>query len=157
MWTISNFPAYGLIFGLCCKGYKGCPCCGPDTGALSAKIGDLCPDRITKCSKIVFGGIRKYLARHHPYRRNTKFNGKREFRTMPQHVSGLDVIKCAAWRQSYLDLGRTKGAKSDLVHNTGVKRLSALFGLLYWQVMCSILRCVQIFLTWNDTTTYAKT
>ena len=31
MWTISDFPAYGLISGLCCKGYKGCPCCGPST------------------------------------------------------------------------------------------------------------------------------
>ena len=48
MWTISDFPAYGLISGLCCKGYKGCPCCGPDTDARSAKTGDLRPDRSTQ-------------------------------------------------------------------------------------------------------------
>ena len=67
MWTIFDFPAYGLISGLCCKGYKGCPCCGPDTDGRSAKTGDLRPDCSTKGSKIVFGGIRRYLARHHPY------------------------------------------------------------------------------------------
>ena len=44
MWTIFDFPAYGLISGLCCKGYKGCPCCGPDTDGRSAKPGDLRPD-----------------------------------------------------------------------------------------------------------------
>ena len=134
MWTISDFPAYGLISGLCCKGYKGCPCCGPDTDGRSAKTGDLRTDRSTKGSKIVYGGIRRYLARHHPYRRNMRFNGERETRTRPQTVSGSDVIKYAAWRQSYLDLGGTKGAKSDPVHSTGVKRLSALFELPYWQV-----------------------
>ena len=136
MWTISDFPAYGLISGLCCKGYKGCPCCGPDTDGRSAKTGDLRPDRSTKGSKIVFGGIRRYLGRHHPYRRNIRFNGEPELRTRPQLVSGLDVIKYAAWRQSYLDMGGTKGAKSDPVHSTGVKRLSALFELPYWQVIC---------------------
>jgi hypothetical protein len=139
MWTISDFPAYGLISGLCCKGYKGCPCCGPDTDGRSAKTCDMRPDRSTKGSKIVFGGMRRYLARHHPYRRNTRFNGQRECRTRPQPVSGMDVIKYVAWRQSYLDLGGTKGAKNDPVHITGVKRLSALFELPYWQVKCSIL------------------
>jgi hypothetical protein len=134
MWTISDFPAYGLISGLCCKGYKGCPCCGPDTDGRSAKTGDLRPDRSTKGSKIVYGGIRRYLARHHPYRRNMRFNGERKTRTRPQVVSGPDVIKYAAWRQSYLDLGGTKRAKSDPVHCTGVKRLSAFFELPYWQV-----------------------
>ena len=57
MWAISDFPTYGLISCLCCKGYKGCPCCGPDMDARSAKTGDLRLDRSTKGSKIVFGGI----------------------------------------------------------------------------------------------------
>ncbi len=29
MWTIHDFPAYGLIAGCVTKGYKGCPICGP--------------------------------------------------------------------------------------------------------------------------------
>ena len=97
MWTMFDFPAYGLISGLYCKGYKGCPCCGPDTDARMAKTGDLRLDRSTKGSKIVFGGIRRYLTRHHPYRCNTRFNGQRESRISPHAVTGLDVIKYAAW------------------------------------------------------------
>ena len=134
MWTISDFPAYGLISGLCCKGYKGCPSCGPETDARSAKTGDLRPDRTTRGSKIVFGDTRRYLPRHHPYRRNTRFKGNRETRTAPTIMSGLDVIRYAAWRQSYLDLGGREGGPSDPVHSTGVKRLSVFFELPYWQV-----------------------
>src|SRR5579875_3527624 len=92
MWTISDFPAYGLISGLCCKGYKGCPECGPETDARMTKTRDMCPDRTTRGSKIVYGGARRYLARHHPYRQNTRFNGKREHRTAPLTISGTDVI-----------------------------------------------------------------
>lgn len=134
MWTISDFPAYGLISGLCCKGYKGCPCCGPSTEARMAKTGELLPDRTTRGSKIVYGGIRRYLARHHPYRRNKRFNGEHEYRAKPPVVTGVDVIRYAAWRQSYLDLGGKEDGKYDPVHTTGVKRLSALFELPYWQV-----------------------
>ncbi len=139
MWTISDFPAYGLISGLCCKGYKGCPSCGPDTESRLAKTGDLLPDRRTKGSKIVFGGIRRYLPRHHPYRRNRRFNGVPEHRMRPSIMTGADIIRYAAWRQSYLDLGGKEDAKHDPVHHTGVKRLSALFELPYWQVQKSLL------------------
>ena len=90
MWTISDFPMYRLISGLCYKGYKGCPCCGPDIDAQSAKTGDVRPDRTTRGSKIVFGGIRRYLDRHHLHRRNTRFNGKRESRTRLATVSGVE-------------------------------------------------------------------
>jgi hypothetical protein len=31
MWTIHDFPAYGLVAGCDTKGYKGCPICGLDT------------------------------------------------------------------------------------------------------------------------------
>jgi hypothetical protein len=113
------------------------PCCGPETDARSAKTGDLRPDRTTRGSKIVFGGIRRYLARHHPYRRNTRFNSKRETRMAPPTVAGLDVIRYVAWRQSYLDLGGREGVPADPVHSTGVKRLSAFFELPYWQVNSS--------------------
>lgn len=142
MWTISDFPAYGLISGLCVHGYKGCPCCGPETDARSAKTGDLRADLTTRGYKIVFGGIRRYLARQHPYRRNTRFNGNRENRTAPPTMSGQDVIRYAALRQSYLDLGGREDGKHDPVHRTGVKRLSAFFELPYWQVNISSLCCL---------------
>jgi len=135
MWTISDFPAYGLISGLCCKGYKGCPCCGPETEARMAKTGDLLANRRSRGSKIVYGGIRRYLPRHHPYRRNKRFNGQVEHRNAPLIMSGQDVIRFAAWRQSYLDLGGKENAKDDPVHCTGVKRLSKFYEFLpYWLV-----------------------
>ena len=82
----------------------------------------------------MFGDIRRYLGRHHLYRRNTRFNRKRKSRTRPATVLGVDVIRYAAWRQSYLDLGGTEGGKGDHVHSTSVKRLSTFFELPYWQV-----------------------
>lgn len=44
-WTISDIPAYGLISGLCTKGFKACLLCGPETKAQSAKVGALKNDR----------------------------------------------------------------------------------------------------------------
>jgi len=58
----------------------------------------------------------------------------REYRTTPRTMSGADVIRYAAWQQSYLDLGGREGAPSDPVHIIGVKRLSAFFELPYWQI-----------------------
>ena len=52
----------------------------------------------------------------------------------PAILSGVDVVRYAAWRQSYLDMGGKEDGKHDPVHITGVKRLSALFELPYWQV-----------------------
>lgn len=46
-------------------------------------------------------------------------------------MTSQDIIQYAAWRQSYLDLGRKEDAKENPVHITGVKRLSALFKLPY--------------------------
>jgi hypothetical protein len=40
MWTISNYPAYGLISGLCTHGHKGCTVYGPATEARTAKFGN---------------------------------------------------------------------------------------------------------------------
>ena len=31
MWTVNDFPAYGLLSGQQVHGYKGCPLCGPQT------------------------------------------------------------------------------------------------------------------------------
>ena len=134
MWTISDFPTYALISGLSCKGYKGCLDCGPFIDSRMARTGDVRADRTTRGSKIVYGGIRRYLPRYHPYRRNCQFNGKTEHRFQPKPMTGEDIIRYATWRQSYLDLGGKEDAKEEPVHFTGVKRLSSLFELPYWKV-----------------------
>jgi hypothetical protein len=39
MWVFSDYPAYGLISGLCIYGHRGCSVCGPATEARTAKLG----------------------------------------------------------------------------------------------------------------------
>ena len=56
-------------------------------------------------------------------------------------MTGEDIIRYAAWRQAYLDLGGKEDAKDDPVHATGVKQLSSLFELPYWQVWNTNLGC----------------
>jgi hypothetical protein len=38
MWTLHDFPAYGLISGLTTKRFKTCPVCGPHTISRRSKI-----------------------------------------------------------------------------------------------------------------------
>ena len=38
MWTLHDFPAYGLISGLTTKGFKGCPVCKPHTISRRSRI-----------------------------------------------------------------------------------------------------------------------
>jgi hypothetical protein len=59
MWSIHDFPAYGLLAGQVTKGYKGCPPCGPHVSTRRSKA----------LGKNVYFGHRRYLAIHHPYRR----------------------------------------------------------------------------------------
>ena len=134
MWTISDFSAYRLISRLCCKGYKGCLCCGPDPDSRMAKTGDMLPNRRVRGSKIIYGSIRRYLPRHHPYRQNRRFNGKVEHPEKPRLQTAQDVIRHAAWRQSYLDLSSRENGPHNPVHKTGVKHLGPLYVLPYWEV-----------------------
>ena len=59
MWSIHDFPAYGLLAGQVTKGYKGCPPCGPHVSTRRSKY----------LEKNVYLGHHRYLAMHHPYRR----------------------------------------------------------------------------------------
>lgn len=100
-----------------------------------AKTGDMLLGGRVRGSKIVYGGMRRYLPRSHPYRRNRSFNGAVETQGAPPIMTGLDVIRHAAWRQSYLNLGGRENGKEDPVHYSGVKHLSEFYEHLpYLQV-----------------------
>ena len=67
MWSIHDFPAYGLLAGQVTKGYRGCPPCGPHVSTRRSK----------SLGKNVYLGHRRYLAMHHPYRRlKNSFDGE---------------------------------------------------------------------------------
>lgn len=60
LWTVNNFPAYGLFSGQCTKGYKGCSVCVMETQA--AYSNELC--------KMVYMGIRRWLCSDYRFRRS---------------------------------------------------------------------------------------
>jgi hypothetical protein len=95
MWTISDYPGYGLISGVCTHGYRGCVVCGPQTDSRLAKSGNkLDVDQNVCGRKIVFGGSRRWTRQNHPYRRNVEFNGKDDFRGIPIRMTVKDTIRC---------------------------------------------------------------
>jgi hypothetical protein len=136
MWTISDYPAYGLILGLCTHGYKACVVCGPQTESRCAKSGNkLNGEQRAQGNKIIHLGTRRWTHRGHPYRRNLNFNGKTEDRSAPRRMCGTEIARCAEERTAYLrDGGRPDERGTDPVHVHGVKRLSVLNELSYWKV-----------------------
>ncbi|CAL9025226.1 unnamed protein product [Prunus brigantina] len=83
MWTINDFPAYENLSGCVVKGYKACPICGDDTPSHRLKNGH----------KICYIGHRKWLPINHPYRRQrAAFNGKPEYGTPPEPLTGEEVL-----------------------------------------------------------------
>ncbi len=60
MWTIHDYPMYGLMFKCVHQGYKTCVSCGLDvTSCHSLELG-----------KVVYEGFRHWLPINHPYQRN---------------------------------------------------------------------------------------
>ncbi|CAM8956964.1 unnamed protein product [Rhodiola kirilowii] len=65
------------------KGYKACPVCGEGTHARY----------LSNCRKMVYMGHRRFLPRHHPYRRKkASFNGETEHGIEPQSASGDEIL-----------------------------------------------------------------
>ena len=68
LWTINDFPAYGMISGWSTHGYKACPICNEDT--TSFRIRD----------RIAYAGHRRFLHKNHPWRKDKNYDGKIEQR-----------------------------------------------------------------------------
>lgn len=126
LWTISDFPAYGLISGQQTKGFRACPICGPDLDSHTA--------RGPKGEKVVYTGARRRLNPHHPLRFDKRVNGEVELRNASQRMSSAQVMQYAREREAYLAAGGRGNGPNDPVKDHGVKRLSALFQLPYWKV-----------------------
>lgn len=127
LWCIHDYPAYGLTSGQVTKGYRACTECGPHVSTRRSKA----------LGKNVYLGHRRYLNRRHPYRRlRQAFDGETEDRPPPPVLTGTDIRGYAEERDSWKQKsqGRRGGGEDDPIHRHGVKRLSALFALPYWQV-----------------------
>jgi len=66
MWSIHDFPAYGLFARCHAKGYMACPLCGPNVDTQHS----------SHLKKNVYQGHGHYLGIDHPYWRDrVSFNG----------------------------------------------------------------------------------
>ncbi|KAM7462582.1 hypothetical protein LguiA_030703 [Lonicera macranthoides] len=81
IWMISDFPGLGMLGSIQTKGYKACPLCLDDI------------DSVHSDSKMSYLGARRWLCEDHPYRKNKKFNGKKERRLAPRTLSANEVYE----------------------------------------------------------------
>jgi hypothetical protein len=122
VWSIHDFPIYGMVAGCTTKGFLGCPMCGPNTRS----------QRSRALKKNVYDHqSRKELPVNHGFRRHDSFLGR----------TGGGSIHSAHYRRLGTCLGREReefldvpNSAEDPVHRHEIKRVSALFTLPYWQV-----------------------
>ena len=125
IWTVNDFPAYGLLSGQQVNGYKGCPLCGPET----------CAEYALLLNKMIYLGSRRYLQGDHRFRRaRAAFNNHQEWRLPPEAPTGEEVLRWGTQRSQFLSDGGVENSNTDPVKLHGVKRRSILFDLPYWKV-----------------------
>ncbi|XP_050941586.1 uncharacterized protein LOC127149757 [Cucumis melo] len=123
LWTINDFPAYGNLCGCSVKGYKACPICGEETSSI----------RLPHGKKNAYMGHRKYLPRHHPYRRQKKaFDGNHEHGTPPLPLSGETIYNRLKDKTFPCGKRSTRRLNED-ISNDYWKRISAFYELTYWK------------------------
>lgn len=85
MWTISDFPAYGMLSGWMTHGRLACPYCLEETESFWLRNGR---------KHSWFDCHRKFLHEDHPYRRNVRsFTKNRSVRELPPSIlSGEEVL-----------------------------------------------------------------
>ena len=126
MWTLHNFPAYGLISGLTTKGFKACPVCGPHTISRRSKI--LRKNIYCNCHQ-------RYLPRDHYFRgADAAFDNEACDLVEEAPLTGNQIIRRGSSSEAYIDGGGTEKDGEFLAKEHGVKRVSALYQLPYWRV-----------------------
>ena len=123
MWTLHDFPAYGLLSGLTTKGFKACPVCGPHTISRRSKM--LRKNVYCSCH-------RRYLPVDHYFRdAHAAFDGVACHETEEAPLTGNQTIWCGRQLEAYLDGGGTEKDAEFPGKEHGVKRVSALYQLPY--------------------------
>lgn len=126
LYTVSDFPALGLISGCATKGYVACPHCGPNT---RGRYSHALRKTTYECQH------RKWLGTGHPFREAADaFDGFPEYGETPPSVTPTQILEWARERDNWLQDGRRVRA-ADPVRRTGIKRRSLLYDLPYWEVL----------------------
>lgn len=124
LWTIHDFPAYGIVSGLVTKGFVGCPVCGPATTSRHSSA-------LKKC--VYDHHHRKWLPENHPWRSSLAFHGTTEFGSAPVRLTAEEVVAAGRLRDTFLASGGAP-KRDDPARIHGVNRVSSLFRLPYWSV-----------------------
>ncbi|XP_071700593.1 uncharacterized protein [Rutidosis leptorrhynchoides] len=125
LWTINDFPAYGMLSGWSVKGYKACPICMNETSS----------QYLTHSRKVVYMGHRKFLLCTHHWRKDKKnFNGEVDFGEPVIPKSGHEVLNDIDGAMDFSEPYRfDKTRKRKYSDDTrGWKKKSIFFKLPYW-------------------------
>jgi hypothetical protein len=126
MWTLHDFPAYGLLSGLTTADFKGCPICSPHTTSRRSKI--LRKNVYCNCH-------RRFLPAEHYFRgADAAFDGEACHEMEPEPLTGNQIIRRGKRSEEYIDGGGTEKDREFPGKEHGVKRVSALYQLPYWRV-----------------------
>ncbi|CAM8879644.1 unnamed protein product [Rhodiola kirilowii] len=124
MWTISDFPAYGMLSGWSTQGKFGCPYCMEDTKSFYLKNG-------RKIS--YFDCHRRFLPANHAYRSNSRrfYRDRTEYEGPVRFRSGDDVFERVrnmkyVWEQDIDEVPEGYGT-----HHNWTKK-SIFWKLPYW-------------------------
>ncbi|CAN6679978.1 unnamed protein product [Malus baccata var. baccata] len=132
LWTISDFPAYGMLSGWSTHGYKACPHCMHDKESIY----------LPASRKICYMGHQRFLEDNHRFRRQTTaFNGRREHRSAPRQWTGLQCLEeLCTLRFTFgkpkknASVGqRRKRTSSNTSGNSQWKKKSIFYELPYWR------------------------
>nr|XP_004252707.1 uncharacterized protein LOC101244468 [Solanum lycopersicum] len=126
LWTINDFPAYGILSGWSTKGKLACPVCHVHT----------CSSYLKHGRKQCYMGHRRFLQMNHPYHRNKSFfDNTKEERIAPHALNSEDVlVKINTSLQRSAD-DKTRKRKRDTERHDNWKKKSIFFELPYWQTL----------------------
>ncbi|XP_042942758.1 uncharacterized protein LOC122307433 [Carya illinoinensis] len=122
MWTINDFPAYGILSGWSTKGRLACPACNEGTDANWLKYG----------RKHCYMGHRRFLPPDHMWRkRKNDFNGKEDHRMPPRVLEGSD-IEAQLLMLGDVQFGKSHRKRKRTVEELNWTKYSIFFRLPYW-------------------------
>ena len=128
MWTINDFPAYGMLSGWSTKGKLACPCCLRDTRS----------KRLPNCGKECFMAHRRYLPKNHRWRKDKdSFDGEVERALPPEPCSVDDILKTLESLKDII-LSRDPHVKTKISHQArgdNWNKKSIFFELPYWKTL----------------------
>ena len=110
--------------GCTTKGFIGCPVCAGGLRSRRSKV--LHKNVFCNCA-------RRFLRERHPMRFDVQSFGSVELSTAPEPATGAQILSWRRERERWVsEEGRP--SQNDPVRRHGIKRVSGLYRLSYWQV-----------------------